>query len=51
VSKRVVEGGERNQVGGYRHDSVRAVERLLDAVSVVDVDVQVQHTLVVLEQL
>jgi hypothetical protein len=34
-----------------RHDAVARVEGLLDAVAVVDVDVDVEHALVVLEQL
>mmetsp|Transcript_7849 Transcript_7849/g.19970 ORF Transcript_7849/g.19970 Transcript_7849/m.19970 type:complete len:228 (+) Transcript_7849:888-1571(+) len=36
---------------GHRHDAVREIEGLLDAVAVVDVDVEVQHARVVLEQL
>eukprot|EP00966_Prymnesium_polylepis_P234947 5434224-Prymnesium_polylepis.1 len=38
-------------VEGDSHDAVGGVESLLDAVAVVDVDVQVQHPRVVLEQL
>mmetsp|Transcript_20578 Transcript_20578/g.48498 ORF Transcript_20578/g.48498 Transcript_20578/m.48498 type:complete len:426 (-) Transcript_20578:122-1399(-) len=38
-------------VKGARHDAVRRVEGLLDAVSVVDVDVDVQDPLVLLEEL
>lgn len=34
-----------------RHDAVRDVERLFDAVAVVDVNVNVEHARVVLEQL
>lgn len=35
----------------HRHDPIRRVERLLDAVAVVNVDVDVKNALVVLEQL
>jgi hypothetical protein len=38
-------------VEGHGHDTVGAVEGLLDTVTMVDVDVDVQHTSVVLEQL
>ena len=38
-------------VEGHGHDAVGGVEGLLDAVAVVDVDVDVEHPLVVLEQL
>mmetsp|Transcript_22235 Transcript_22235/g.68622 ORF Transcript_22235/g.68622 Transcript_22235/m.68622 type:complete len:392 (+) Transcript_22235:358-1533(+) len=43
--------GDAVLVEGARHDAVRRVERLLDAVAVVDVDVDVQHALVPLQQL
>lgn len=35
----------------HRHHPVRQVERLLDAVAMVDVDVNVEHSRVVLEEL
>ena len=36
---------------GHRHDSVGAQERFLHSISMMDVDVHIQHTLMVLEQL
>lgn len=33
-------------VEGYRHDSIRRVKGFFDAVAVVDIDVDVEHTLV-----